>query len=339
MNVKTIPISQTLNAAISELKKITGASIKPMPLSVNRNGNPDAVLEIKLRKIQQQFFISIKNEVREHNINSLVTAIGSKKDQWLLVARYIPAPIKDFLKKHGYNYLEMTGNCFINTDQLFISVSDKEIKHVLKTPEGKLWKAAGLKFLFVILQDPVMLANTQREIAQAADIALGNISNLLEELRMGGYLVKNEYGELLQHRDKLIERWVEAFHITLRPKLQRGAFRFINVEKQKAWRDTTLTGIYWGGEPGADLYTNFLNPEHFTLYSSRPTVDLMKNLKIIADNTGNIIVLDKFWNAWDKEKQLPYAAPLLLVYAELKNSLDSRNWEAAAKIKNMLLDA
>lgn len=329
---------QTLEMAIAELRKETGASLKRLSLPAQSEGNPDAYIEIKLKKTHHKFFVEVKREVRLPMIERLISQFGSKKDQWLLVARYIATPAKEFLKGHGYNYLEMTGNCFISTDNLFISINNKEVKHVLKTPEGKLWKPTGLKFLFVILQDPNMLTRTQREIAQAADIALGNISNFLEELRSGEYLVKEQDQEKLKQREILIERWVQAFHIILRPRLKRGTFRFLNTDKQKGWRDVDIPGIYWAGEPGADLYTNYLNPENFSLYTSKPTIDLLKNLRIIPDNKGNVEVLDKFWNEWGNQNNQQYAAPYLLVYAELKNSLDSRNWEVAEKIKNLLLD-
>ncbi|MBO9632257.1 MAG: hypothetical protein J7578_04010 [Chitinophagaceae bacterium] len=330
--------TQILKTANAELQKISGASIRHSSMTKHKEGNPAAILEIKFRKTRQEFFVEIKNEVREHTIKGWVELVRTKKDQWLLVARYIPAPIKEFLKKHGYNYLEMTGNCFISTDQLFISINDREVKHVLKKPEGKLWKPTGLKFLFVVLDDPGMLASSQRAIAEAAGIALGNISSFLEELRQSGYLVADGKLEKLQHREKLVDRWVEAFHMTLRPKLIRDKFRFISTEKQKAWTEVELPGLYWSGEPGADLYTNFLVPEHFMLYTALPTTELIKDLKLIPDTNGNLAVLDKFWGEWKSETAVPYAAPLLLVYAELKNSLDSRNWELAEKIKSMLLN-
>ena len=339
MRPESIQASKTLDTAIAELKNISGAGIRKIASSKNMHGNPDAVIEIKLRKIHQEFLVEIKNEIREHMIERLIENIGTEKNKWLIVAKYIPGPIKDFLKKQGYNYLEMTGNCFISTDHLFISVNDKGVKNVLKTAEGKLWKATGLKFLFVILEDPNMLTYTQRDIASAAGIALGNISNLLEELRDGGYIINEEGEEKLQQREKLIDRWVEAFHVTLRPKLQKGIFRFARPDQQKTWREQRVKDIYWTGEPGADLYTDFLNPENFQLYSSRTIADLMVNMKMIVDKNGNILVLDKFWNDWKAKNDILGAAPLLLVYADLKNSLDSRNWEAAEKIKKLLLNA
>lgn len=329
---------KTLDIALAELKKLSGASIKLLPIAKEHRPNLDAFLEVKFRQGSQKFYVEIKGEVREPILERIIHHFGPKKEEWLLVARYIPGPIKDYLKMHGYNYLEATGNCYISTDHIFLYNNSKEVKQVLKTPEGKLWKATGLKFLFVILQTPAMLTRPQRVIATAAGIASGNISGFLQELREGKYISENEQGIILLQREKLIDRWVEAFFITLRPKLQRGLFRFVRPDNQKGWRNLEIPGIYWAGEPGADLYTDFLVPEIFILYTSRSTTDLLINLKIISDNNGNIAVLDKFWNDWKPEATVTNAAPLLLIYADLKNSLDSRNWETAEKIKNILLN-
>jgi hypothetical protein len=95
---------------------------------------------------------------------------------------------------------------------------------------------------------------------------------------------------------------------------------------------------YWAGEPGADLYTNFLSPEKFTLYTTKTGNELVAQLKIVPDEKGNITVLNKFWNDWQGDRSIANAAPPLLIYAELKNSLDSRNWETAEKVKTMFLN-
>lgn len=60
------------NTANAELQKISGASIRQSVMSKHKEGDPDAVIEIKFRKIRQEFFAEIKNEAREHNIKGWV---------------------------------------------------------------------------------------------------------------------------------------------------------------------------------------------------------------------------------------------------------------------------
>jgi hypothetical protein len=85
----------------------------------------------------------------------------------------------------------------------------------------------------------------------------------------------------------------------------------------------------WGGEPAADILTNYLNPERFTLYTKLKTADLIKKYRLIPDENGQVEIFDKFWKldtkTWD-------TAPPLIVYADLMNTDDNRNFEVANMI-------
>ena len=322
---------EILKTAINELKQRTGASVKHLP--IDRDIDMDAYLEITFGKISYPFYVEIRGEVNKIIIARITDRFESPKNQWLLVAKYIPGPLKEYLRTNGYNYLEATGNCYIRMDQILIHINDQEVKHIRQTATGKLWKSTGLKFLFVILQDPTMLTKPYRTIAHAAGIASGNISNLIQELTDLGYKGSDFEAENSISTAKLMARWVEMFEVTLKPKLIKGHFRFLRSEQQQQWHNIKAGGIYWGGEPGADLYTHFLNPEKFTLYTNKTGNELVPQLKIVPDEKGDITILDKFWNDWPGDRSIANAAPPLLIYAELKNSLDSRNWETAEKLK------
>jgi hypothetical protein len=106
------------------------------------------------------------------------------------------------------------------------------------------------------------------------------------------------------------------------------------------WKTFKTESIYWGGEPAADLLTNFLQPEFFTIYTNTSQTKLMKELQLINDAAGNFEVVEKFWNyiAAEEEAISTGIVPPLLVYADLMASNDSRNWEVAARIKSKFLN-
>jgi hypothetical protein len=58
----------------------------------------------------------------------------------------------------------------------------------------------------------------------------------------------------------------------------------------------------------------------------------MRELRLVPDKEGNIELVQAFWN---RELVQPQdgVAPAVLVYADLIASIDSRNHEAAARIK------
>ena len=330
-----------LKTAIRAFSSVSGAQVKVVKTEVKEAGMQIHVLvQVTVRSGQQQFYVEIKGELRQAALSSLLSQFGKDKDKWLLVSKYIPGPLKDDLRKNGVNYLEATGNCYVNTGNIYLYINDREVKQARQTPEGRLWKATGLKLLFVLIQDPGLIGAPYRRLSEFAGIALGSISPLLDELRHEGNIEKEDATgkEVLINRGRLIARWAELYPVVLRPKLRMGTFRFLREEQAGRWKDIQVEGIYWGGEPGGELYTHHLIPEEFTLYTARQANELVTLLKIVPDEKGKVMVFQKFWHDWPGSSSVQGVAPPLLVYAELINGKDSRGWEVAEKIKNNYLN-
>lgn len=154
----------------------------------------DALVQVTFRSGKQQFYVEVKGEVRQPVLKHLLDKFGKERDKWLLVAKYIPDLLKEELRKNGINYLEATGNCYLNAGNIYLYINDREVKPVRQTPAGKLWNASGLKLLFVLIQDPQLIEATYRNLADVAGIALGSISPLMEELGREGYIKKRHPG-------------------------------------------------------------------------------------------------------------------------------------------------
>jgi len=336
LNMNKLPEHSVLKDTTSNFSKLTGGKIKTKP---SPNPFADAYVQITLGDQRCDFLVELKNEIRQTHLPAIIQLFGRDKEKWLLIARYIPVTQKERLRAASINYLETAGNCYINVPGMFIYINDKEVTPSRQTDSGKLWSATGLKFLFAILSKNALIRASYRQIAQAAGIALGNIGPLLEELKQGGYIESTDDSPRLLDKEKLIRRWIELFHVTLRPKLIKGRFRFFDKQQQDKWKSLPPTGFCWSGEAGADLLTNYLEPETFTIYSTRSTNELIKQLKLIPDIEGNIEVLEQYWDdSLLKDYNLPEGiAPPLIIYAELLAGTDSRTWETAEKIKNKYL--
>ncbi|WP_315819355.1 hypothetical protein [Paraflavitalea speifideaquila] len=169
---------QLLQTAIKVLNGLTGSKIKEIPLP-EENREIDARITIRFAGVEHTFNVELKGEVRQSQALRIIEQFGKNKNQWLLIARYIPLPLKDYFKGFGINYLELSGNCYINVKGIFIYVADQKVTSIREVARGKLWKSTGLKFLMAIINDPDLLEASYREIASAAGIALGNIGPLL----------------------------------------------------------------------------------------------------------------------------------------------------------------
>lgn len=325
---------ETLRLAIESLTKASGVRVKLLGQNLREaNQEIDACILVTSRASQDEFKVEVKGEVRAAILPRLLEQFGKDRDHWLFVAQYIPGSTKEQFRKNGINYLEASGNCFINTGHLYLFINDKEVKQVRKTAEGKLWKPSGLKLLFVLLQDPTLIGATYRELSQASGIALGSIHPLLEEIQREG-LLDHDFKPVESfhpQRERMAMRWAEIYPIALQPRLKIGRFRFLSPGAN--WPRQLPEGTYWGGEPAGELYTHQLVPEVFILYTDRPATELVKKIRIVPDEKGNITLYQKFWLERPGLAIIPGVVPPLLAYADLRNTSDSRNWEIAKRIK------
>jgi hypothetical protein len=330
-----------INEALNKFIEITGATVRYItPVSKNAAKlNADAEIEISIRKGKQHFYIEAKNELRQLHLPAILKKIHTQKKAWILLARYIPVPVKEELKWQNINYVDLAGNCYINAEGLFLYINDRPVTTFRQRVSGKLWTRTGLKFLFVILSNPELLNENYRTIAAAARIALGNIGPLISDLKEKGYAKDESNALILIKKEILIAKWVELFQVILRPSLKRGRFRFLHPVTPEHWEG--MPGKFlWGGEPAANYYTGFISPELFVIYSDLETEALVKDIKILPDINGKVEVLKQFWSneSLANFSKNNVAVPPLLVYADLLETGDSRNGEVALRIKNKYLN-
>ncbi len=327
-----------VDKAIERLHELTGIEVQYKPQATHKN-REDGMINIG-KKPGIDLSAQIKNEIRETQIPALINQMSKYDGQFILVSRYIPAPVKDHLKTEGINYLETSGNCFISNNQLFVYINDQKVTPQRETGKSVLWNAAGLRFVFALLQNPDMLNQPYREIANAARVALGTVGKLIENLKNENFLKEGKKNDdailFLERKDELISKWITLYNTTLRSKQLIGRFKPVGNTTMK---DLILPlGILWGGEPAGSKLTKFLKPEKFTLYTTLEKLQVMKLLKLVPDPNGNIELLNIFWNneTVNIEKNMDeiQIVPPLIVYADLLGSYDSRNYETAERIKS-----
>ncbi|MFX8351089.1 type IV toxin-antitoxin system AbiEi family antitoxin, partial [Acinetobacter baumannii] len=75
---------------------------------------------------------------------------------------------------------------------------------------------------------------------------------------------KQEYK--LNNKKELLQRWMVAYEEKLKPALRVGPFRFLKEEDFIHWKKIPLQNMktWWGAEPAADLFTNYLKPGELT---------------------------------------------------------------------------
>ncbi len=256
----------------------------------------------------------------------------------MLITEYVNPALAEFMRDQGIHFIDTAGNAFVKAAPLYIYVKGQKPDTVLKTkPVKRLFKPAGLKLIFVLLNKPGMEKATYRELAKAANVALGTVDVVITELKELGFLIDlGKKGRQLVKIEQLLRRWVEAFPENLRPKLVQERFRANNGNWWKGI-DPAAFGVLWGGEIAAAELTNYLKPEIYTVYTNQIPKKFLYKFKFQKDPQGNIEILAPFW-AFDWKLSEKGLVPPILIYADLMATGDTRALEAAEVIYDKFID-
>ena len=271
----------------------------------------------------------IKKEIRKHHIPQL-KELQDKVGPLMLVAERLYPNIKKLLNEAGIDWIDVAGNIHLKEVETLIWI-DRHTTTPIQQKKNRAFTKTGLKVVFLFLHDETWLNKTYREIAEAADVALGNIKHVLDGLKEHEFIYpKNKNLLKLKNRNRLLDKWITAFTDELKPRIQKGRYNFINKEAEQNWKNLPLgEKDQWGGEPAADLLTNDLKPVEYILYTKKNRAELMKEFKLIPDENGKVEIREPYWTVVD---DLPNIAPRLVVYTDLMITGDPRNIKIAKDI-------
>ncbi len=320
---------QILQEAIQSLSE-EGMGLKRMKSPKEDFGVQRLALSVR-NGATVKLYAEIKKELRSFHITGL-EVLAKREPGFIVVCERIFPKIKQELRRRKINYLEANGNMFLSIDGLHINIDGKSYVEPVAMTTNRAFTKIGLQVLYQFMINDEWVNKTYRELAELTGVGIGTISNIIKGLKKDGYLLQLTKDMMqLEHKGKLLEKWVVEYDKRLKPALALGTFRFLNQDDFYAWENISLLAgkSFWGGEPAGALYTKFLRPEELTIYTEEGINDLIRNYKLIPDRKGNVVVYKKFWVNNDTQGII---VDPLLVYTDLINKLDRRCTEIAQKI-------
>ncbi|MCB9352058.1 MAG: hypothetical protein H6573_31885 [Lewinellaceae bacterium] len=298
----------------------------------------DGILEIYEEGRQpKQFPVILKSTIVRTHLMELHKAL-QKNGQLMVIAGKISPNIREQLREWKMGYLDSAGNVYVNTGDYFVFIEGQKNYPNTAKQKRRLFTKTGIRVVFHLLAAPEVQKLTYRELSEALDVSLGSITNAMQQLKDQGFLLKTgSSGWRLHDREKLLKKWIDAYVERLKPDLLAGRFRFASREQN--WEKAELPpDTFWGGEPAACLITGYLRPAEWALYSSQDIPTLMKSLRLLPDDNGNVWVYQKFWSDALIHEQ-KNTAPDLLIYTDLIASGEERNLETAQKLYDEFIKA
>lgn len=316
-----------LNRAIYNLEKEVPITWDWKTMDYNNDIGIDGELDMTINKQKMLLLVEVKKDVKNHQLYNIIKC-NNRFENFLLVAEKLFPKVKKELRENQINYLEGNGNVYINKEDFFLYIDTNKTDKNQKEKGNRAFTKTGLKVVFHFLLDPQLINQTQRDIVDVTNVALGNIPLIINGLLENKFILKlnkNEY--IINNYEELLNKWITEFQQTLKPAIFKQRFRFQN--KNQNWRELQFNTekTVWGGEPAGDIITNHLRPEKFTIYTKETTKDLMMNYRLLPDDEGDIWVYNMFWKTNFKN-----TAPKELVYTDLVIEGDKRSKETAKLI-------
>ncbi len=319
--------TEILEKAIDKFRELTHQKInllKAEPRVVD--GRLDAIIDIE----DKTFEVEIKLTLNTALVNLLINQYRDHDNRLILVTQYVNPNMANVLKENNIQFMDVAGNAYINQEQLHIYIIGQKIKNdLVDKKQNKIFKPTGLKVVFTLLINPGLEKKTYRDIAAAADVALGTVNWIMHDLRMRNYLIDiGGTGRKLIHKKELLDKWVTTYPDNLRKQMLFGKYRTQNTDW---WEkiDFNRKEAFLGGELAAAQLTGYLKPQdHIVYIEGRYRNELIQKHRLIPDPNGRIEILKKFWKMelpWDYD----HMVPPILVYADLLNTGDPRNRETA----------
>lgn len=287
----------------------------------------------------QQLFIEFKRTLTPANLGQAVAQLGRFGKPGAIVTRYVTPPMAEQLRMLDVPFMDTAGNAYVRFPDLVVFVTGRKPAAPAPTEKRvRAFRPTGLKVIFALLCRPELIAAPYRDIAKAAGVALGAVAWVLQDLKKLGHMRKTKArGRVLEERQRLIDRWVEAYAHELRPKLKPRRFKVTN---QDWWKQEDLVALdmWLGGEPAAAVLTKHLRPEIVTIYGDVNFAELAHKIRPIKDEYGNLELMQKFWTfeIQPLDKRYPVVPPLL-AYADLVATADARNLETAQILRERFL--
>lgn len=299
---------------------------------------PDLEVIIKSPHINQRIWIALKSlgtpkEVRE-GVNQLQLYKSHNTDIYgLVLAPYISKRSAEICKEAGIGFLDLSGNCWISFDSIFLNRENMPNKYPIETSLSSLYSPKTERVLRVLLTYPFKAWKTTL-LAEEANISQGMITHIRRRLEEEEWVEKHEIGFSLSHPDELLQNWSKHYEfkehkqfsfytMNSLPEIELKIRRVCN-EKNIACAVTAFSA--------ANRLAPMVRGQRSTIYISKNIEDLADEVSIKKVDTGaNLILVQPydsgvFWNAQD-EQGVVVVTPIQL-YLDLKQ-MSGRGDEAA----------
>ena len=326
-------IPETLQAALADagmpecVVKIKASTENELILDAGAYGFPPL-----------KWIVEVKNYIGEPQAIRLAEKLSA--GTWLIAAEKIEPKAKKIFRERGISYIDAGGALYLKGAGLLLFITPEKRKTVDETVFKALYGKAWTKLFLLLLTKPAASNWPLRDIAAAAELGLGTVSQLIKAERarvkqLGTLPLSKDFGTV----SSILEQWATVFMKKGTGQKLLGTFQM----PETAGHETRF-GCAWSGETAAARlaarhrdafqHSTGLRPESGIWYTKRPIHEVMREMRLVPRPDGTLKI---YTQPWDDSLNTDGLAPLPVIYADLLKG-DSRSIKEAQKIEQAYLE-
>jgi len=305
-----------------------------------RNQPENAILVLRTQAGERRLVIGEYRSHLTHQLVDQLVANRNRQQDLLILAPHIGKQLAAKLEEGGIHYLDRNGNCHIELEPLFIHVEGR--RNSPSRGANKGLRSAGYQVLFAYLARPSLLNETIRSVAAIAGVSTQPVHDMKHRLLEEELVVKTRSSLewVPRRRQDALNLWLHGYQTTVRPSLLWGTFRAREEPDELEARLATVlpaasVDFRWGGTSAGFRLTGHYRGARTTVHVHSFPTDLKRKLGVVADPTGNLVLMNAFGEInWHSERETVHP---LLVYSEMLNEGSERAREAAQEVFDKLI--
>jgi hypothetical protein len=204
-------------ALLSCLSRGPFLKIGKIKREVSKEGavRPDLLVKLEYPAGKRNLIVEVKANGQPLLARQAVNQILRYKELFpdsygVFLAPYISPKAGEICKQEGIGYLDFSGNCYLYFDNIFIEQEGKPNIFLEKRDLRSLYSPRAERVLRVLLNNP-MKAWKVEELAEEAQVSLGQISNVKKRLMDREWIQEEKIGFKLKEPEQLLKEWEENY--------------------------------------------------------------------------------------------------------------------------------
>jgi hypothetical protein len=180
----------------------------------------DLLVKFKMGASEHKLALEITSLGQPREIREAMTRLGEIRRDLpdvyaLAVSPYISPQSAVILKRNGFGYLDLSGNCYLSFGNVLIQKEGKPNARPSNRPLKSLFAPRATRVVRALLVDP-QHAWRLEELAKTADVSLGHAHNVMKRLEQLSWVERGEHQRIhLTRPGDLLDGWVDSYSYRL----------------------------------------------------------------------------------------------------------------------------